>query len=188
MRAMSATTTLLSVEEYAELPDEEWRKWELSDGELVPRYGDEMGARVNHNDVRGVAEYRLRHYFLQNKLGRVLAEQDFRLAEGVVRRPDVAVILKANSHILDDNPPIVPGCPDIAIEVVSPSNRTEDTERKIGQLLSAGAAEVWLLYLALRKAVVRTKDGLREVSEQGALEAPDLLPGFRLPLAELFDE
>ena len=77
---------------------------------------------------------------------------------------------------------------DIAIEVVSPSNRTEDTERKIGQLLSAGAAEVWLLYLALRKAVVRTKDGLREVSEQGALEAPDLLPGFRLPLAELFDE
>ena len=110
---MSATTTLLSVEEYAELPDEEWRKWELSDGELVPRYGDEMGARVNHNDVRGVAEYRLRHYFLQNKLGRVLAEQDFRLAEGVVRRPDVAVILKANSHILDDNPPIVPGCPEV---------------------------------------------------------------------------
>lgn len=171
-----------------QLPDGEWQKWELSNGELVPRYGDEMGARVDRNSIRVEVTGELFNYLRANPLGRMLAEQDYRLTEGAVRRPDISIVLEANVGILADNPAVAPGAPDIAIEIVSPSNRFDDVELKISQLLDAGCRVVWVIQHALRRALI-CEPGFqrREVKIGGALEAPDLLPGFRLELRGLFE-
>ena len=84
---MSATETLLTVADYAGLPEEEWRKYELSQGELVPRYGEEMSARPSHNRVRDRVIVRLGNYLDSNPVGIAISEQGFRLSPEVVRRP-----------------------------------------------------------------------------------------------------
>ena len=177
----------VTVEDYAQLPDGEWQKWELSDGELVPRYGDDMGARPDHNSVRVVVTGELYAYLRSNPVGRLLGEQDYELLPGVVRRPDISLVLNANLDILDENPAIAPGAPDIAIEIVSPSNRFDDVERKISQLLESGCSVVWVIQHRLQRALVCEPGIHREVKIGGALEAPDVLPGFRLNMKDLFE-
>ncbi len=187
---MSATLAkeFVTVEEYAQLPDGEWQKWELSNGELVPRYGDEMGARTDHNSIRDEVRVDLGNYLRANPIGRAITEQDFQLADGVVRRPDCSVILRENLGLIADSPAIVPGPPDLAIEVVSPSNRAEDVELKINQLLESGCKLVWVIYRRLGRVVICEPQGRRrEVGVHAALEAPELLPGFRLELGKLFE-
>ncbi len=187
---MSATIAkeFVTVEEYAQLPDGEWQKWELSNGELVPRYGDEMAARFDHDWLRDEVRVELGIYLRANPIGRAVTEHDFRLAEGIVRRPDCSVILRENLHLIADSPPIVPGPPDLAIEFVSPSNRAEDVELKINQLLDSGCKLVWVIYHRLGRVVICELHGRRrEVGVDAALEAPELLPGFRLELEDLFE-
>ena len=184
---MSAvTSSLVTVEQYEQLPEEEWRKYELSEGELVPRYGDEMSARPSHNWIRDAIIASLFNYLRQNPVGRSYSEQDFQLSEGIVRRPDVAVILDHRLGILDNDPAVVPGAPDLAVEVISPSNRADDVEKKIRQLLRAGCKAVWVLFVDQQAALVCSDDGRFEKSIEDVLEAPDMLPGFQLELRELF--
>ncbi len=185
---MSATQTLLTVAEYNQLPEEEWPKYELSEGELVPRYGDEMSARLGHHRVRDKIMTRLNVFLETNGVGITVAEMDFRLAEDIVRRPDVSFVSNDRSYILDDDPTIVPGAPDLAIEVVSPSNRLDDMELKVDQLLNAGCQAVWLIHRATNKAFVCTPTARTLVRLDGLLEAAELLPGFKLPLSEILPQ
>jgi len=70
-----------------------------------------------------------------------------------VRGADVAVNTRES---VGPNPPegLFPGAPLVAVEVVSPSNKATDLERKVSQYLAAGAQEVWLVYPDSRKLYV----------------------------------
>lgn len=76
--------------------------------------------------------------------------------------------------------------PDLAIEVVSPNDVFTDVERKVVEYFDHGAREVWVVSPAEKRVYVYTsRDGVRIVSGSAELETP-LVPGWRLPLAELF--
>jgi Uma2 family endonuclease len=77
--------------------------------------------------------------------------------------------------------------PDLAVEVVSPSENAGDVREKVRDYLTAGTPLVWVVYPRTREVVVHTPDGLaRAYGEDGALEGFEALPGFACTVAEFF--
>jgi Uma2 family endonuclease len=108
----------------------------------------------------------------------------------VVRAPDLAFIQAA--HIPAEGLPesgFISGPPDLAIEILSPSDTFAASTEKAEDFLSAGAAEVWLVQPARRE--VRVLTGAPPTVSVRIFRAPqtlatELLPGFSLALERLF--
>ncbi len=105
-----------------------------------------------------------------------------------VRCPDVAFISRGrcpNGEIPDG---FVEGAPDLAVEIVSPSQSASELERKVREYLEAGSRLVWAIYPEERTARVWRADGTTEwVAGDAALSGEDVLPGFALPLADVLE-
>lgn len=104
-----------------------------------------------------------------------------------VRGPDVAVVL-ASRLSEGEIEGWWHGAPDVVVEVLSPSDTSTAIQQKTLEYLEAGARLVWIVDPAARTVMVFRSDGsarvLREVDE---LEGEDVLPGFSVPLAEVFE-
>jgi Uma2 family endonuclease len=79
-----------------------------------------------------------------------------------------------------------PGPPDLAVEVLSPDDRPSDIAAKIGDHLRAGAQAVWVLDPDAQTLTVHTREGSIRYARGEVLRAAPPLPGFELPLTELF--
>ena len=104
-----------------------------------------------------------------------------------VRAPDVAFV--ATGRLPGGRLPqgFVPGAPDLAVEVLSPNDNPLDLQQKVRDYLEAGSRLVWLIAPQARSATIYRPDGsARLVREPESLDGEDVLPGFTLPLAELF--
>ena len=105
------------------------------------------------------------------------------------RRPDVAFI-SAERWPLGEFPPRQAAwdvVPDLAIEVVSPSNRSRDDLRKLHEYFRAGVRLAWFVYPESTQVYVYESPlAARIVSISESLDGGDVLPGLRLPLAKLF--
>jgi Uma2 family endonuclease len=175
--------TLLSIEEYDALPEKEGVKYELNAGELIivaPL------PRLVHNRVRGRLSRRLATFVEEKGLGEVTSETDFNLSEGVVRIPDVAFIRADRERGIDPRKRIE-GAPDLAVEVVLPNDDPDDLVVKVQQYLHSGARAVWILYPEARMVYIYKPGERPEIREAGQnLDAPEILPGFSMPLTEIF--
>lgn len=174
-----ATGTLLSLEEFARLPDEPGKQ-ELSDGEviIVPP------PHAIHNKISLRLFRVLDVWMAAAGIGEVWHEAGFQLDAQTVRQPDVAVGI---GHRAVPATGWYRGAPDIAIEVLSPGNSAEDIELKISQYIAAGAKLVWIVSPKARQVRVCRADGTAVVlREPQSLNGEPLLPGFTLPLADLF--
>ncbi len=103
-----------------------------------------------------------------------------------VRGPDLYVIRLARlpGGNVSDGVLTVP--PDVAIEVVSPSDRWPAVVEKVGQFLKAGVAEVWVLNPEHRRLhLYRIDDEPTVLNADGTLHS-QVLPGFECPVAEFF--
>jgi Uma2 family endonuclease len=79
------------------------------------------------------------------------------------------------------------GAPDLAVEVVSPSDTASEIEQKVQDYLRSGTQRVWVVYPDSRRVQVYSPDGTsRGYREDAAIEDQDLLPGFSLSLGEIF--
>ena len=77
--------------------------------------------------------------------------------------------------------------PDLCVEVVSPTDRAAEVREKVAEYFRAGVRLVWVLYPGQQLAdVYETADRVRALGPAGALDGGPVLPGFTLPLAELF--
>ena len=76
--------------------------------------------------------------------------------------------------------------PDLAVEVVSPNNKTSDTHLKVMQLLNAGTRLVWLVYPETRTIEAHTSDGAVTLREHDTLSGGAVLPGFETPVSDIF--
>jgi Uma2 family endonuclease len=182
---MADTATVpMTSEQLLELPDDGWR-YELRRGELIRM--SPTGAV--HGDVTGELSARMRLYAREHRLGRVFgAETGFRLsaAPDTVRAPDVAFV---HTERLAGGVPegYFEGAPDIAVEVVSPSDRAADVREKVAEYLAAGSQLVWVVYPRLRGVSVFRADGSTgELTASDVLVGEDVLPGFRCPVNDLF--
>lgn len=177
---------LLTLEEYERLPDEDGYSLELAAGRLVrePRPGARHGVIVG--DL-----FRVLDSFVRERgLGRVVIETGFLLAEDLptVRGPDVAFI---SAERLPAGP--VPEgfwrlAPDLAVEVVSPSDSAAEIQEKVLQYLDAGTLAVWVVQPRTRTVEVWQPDAdVHVVREEETLDGGDVLPGWRMEMKNLFD-
>lgn len=174
---MSAKT-LISVEEFDRLEEEEFR-YELDEGELITM----TRPRARHVLIEGNLYFALRTYLERNPIGKVLgADILFVLGPATKRAPDVSVIMRP----IDPDQEIQ-GAPDIAAEILSPSNTKREMKRKLGQFFATGCKLAWIIDPKTRTVEVweSAAGASRTLRESESLETP-LLPGFSVPIAKLF--
>ena len=178
---MSATT-LLTVEQFEQLPQEDGVQYELKDGELVRM----ANAKFGHEQTKSEILSCLVPYVVQHRLGRVYAETAFELSASRVCAPDVAFL--SNEPVTKGDPEhIYRGAPDLAIEVVSESENALELRQNIQDYLDAGSQAVWAFYPKLRVIAVYDQAGVREFRGDGVLEAPEILPGFQAKVNQFFE-
>ncbi len=93
-------------------------------------------------------------------------------------QPDVAVISLERWKRIGSMSAPIPEPPDIAIEVVSPSESAFLLDQKVTAYLLAGVQEVWVLYHSTEHLFIHTADQVRRLDLEGTIETP-LLPGGR---------
>ena len=184
---MAVSDTLpevLTVEEFERLEDPPGYRLELVGGTLVrePQPGLVHGM-ITMNALRALDAHCREH-----RSGMVFVEAGYVLdPRGLVRRPDVSVLLAA--HLPEGELPegMSRRPPDLAIEVVSPGNTAADIEQKVGEYLTAGTTEVWILYPRTRTVVVHRGGGeALRLGEEDEMNGGDVLPGFRVSVRSLF--
>jgi Uma2 family endonuclease len=177
-----ATKTLLTVEQFDQIPAREGTLYELNEGELVTM----TEPMPRHNWVRDNIARLTGNFVEEHKLGKVFLETGYQLTPETVRIPDVSFVPADRMRGIDLDKRIQGG-PALAIEVVSPTDLAEDLTQKVKQYLAAGAKAVWVFYPKTREVQVFRADGSSFVRrEHQTLEEPDLLPGFSLDLASIF--
>lgn len=163
--------------------DDDWRH-DLIDGEdyaLPPTSGD-RGA------LGGRLFVRVANFVEQRRLGQVyLAETGFVLRRDpdTVLGPDIAFVRA--ERVPASAPGYVPLAPDLAVEIRSGSEHRALVERKVAAYLAADVRMVW--YVDPRRQSVAVYRPGREPVTLGigdVLDGADVLPEFRLPIAELF--
>ncbi len=126
----------------------------------------------------------------QHRLGFAVSEVTFRLlANRPQRKPDVAYISYDRwvPQPRTEDPPSWNVVPNLTVEVVSPSDTISDLEEKVRDYFDAGVKLVWVLNPTLRRIYVYDSfTQVRILQENEELNGGEVLPGFRLRVAELF--
>jgi Uma2 family endonuclease len=180
---MGAAKILLSAEEFDNYPFEEDKRYELDEGELI----EMTRPAYLHNRVLMKLLLALGKYFEGNLNGEVLLSENlYALSPSTRRSPDAAVILGDRRKQLA-GAKVISVIPDIAVEVLSPSETPAQIHRKLGQYFKAGVKEVWLVQPEDRTVEIWTGPKLPEQSLTGTDSITSaLLPGFTLTLTDLF--
>jgi Uma2 family endonuclease len=81
--------------------------------------------------------------------------------------------------------------PDLAVEVVSPNDKAPEIRKKVSDYLLYGTRLVWVVYPALKRVDVFDAANPGEahlVDENGVLDGGSVLPGFKLPVKDIFED
>ena len=183
---MAQARTLVTAEQF----------WDCYANKKLPRYDLVEGELVEtappggiHGGIVASLTTALGTYLRQNNLRRVVVETGYRIqrAPDTVRGPDVSFI--STERLPTGGLPrgFVDGPPDLAVEVVSPSDTANEVEAKVHDYLRAGTRRVWVVYYATSRVLAFFEDGsVRWYQEEDTLEDEEILPGFTLPISELF--
>ena len=170
-----AVATKLTWEEFEKLPDDGWHH-ELLEGEHIALPPPQ---RPHSQTARRV--FRL----LDSCKGReTYFEAGFRLGADSWVQPDVAV-LRAEQQ--QERGGYFEGPPELAVEIVSPSETATTLHRKIDRLLSAGAAEVWVLYPETGKLQV-FRGVTSETKHASDTITTPVLPDWNAKVASFFED
>ncbi len=184
----------VTLDEYLELLDDSG--YEVIDGELIPMTPQGLSS----SDVAHTLYDSLREFVVLGKLGRVRMEAAFALdvepKSGWVKGslvPDVAFVStekvrEQKEKHSQENVFRVP--PDLAVEVVSPTDGFSDMERKVKRYLSYGVPVVWLIDPQNRFVRVYSPDQPEghTLAESETLTGAPVLPGWSMQLSDLFAE
>lgn len=174
----------LTLEEFERVP-ELGARLELSRGLLVR----EPQPEARHGAVVVNVLRALDAVARDRQLGRVVVEAGFLLSETppTVRRPDAAFVSFGRwpAGSLPDG--FWPFAPDLAVEVVSPSNTAADMQEKVLQYLATGTQIVWVVHPRTRTVEVwRPGLAVQVLREDDLLEGEGALSGFGVLVQELF--
>ncbi|MBA3584908.1 MAG: Uma2 family endonuclease [Gemmatimonadetes bacterium] len=176
-------TEFLSMEDFERLPDDGWRR-ELVRGKVVR----EPPAGFRHSGT-GVRIASFLHRFVQeHALGEVVGpDAGFVLFDEppTLRAPDVGFV--AENRLTFDLERFAPLAPDLAVEIVSPTNTVSELHDKVMDYLNAGTRLVWVVDPRSRTVTVyRSRKEIRLMTEDEEIDGGTVLPGFRLRVSELF--
>ncbi len=181
---MAIARLVMTAEALARMPDDGHR-YELARGELIrmPPVGAQHGGTTV--DLVGP----LRTHVEQHRLGRVMVEVGYRLERDpdTVRAPDVSFL--AAARIPPTGLPVgfIDGAPDLAVEVVSPDDTAAEVEAKVQEYLGHGSRLVLVVHPRTMTVTAYLPDGsARVLRDRDMVEGGDVVPGFALPVRELF--
>jgi Uma2 family endonuclease len=182
----AATRRLLTAEEFMYEPPDDLRS-ELVAGEVVkePPPGPE------HEWLAGTVAYHLRRFLEEHRLGRVLGASGYVLKRGpdTVRGPDESFVSEERWSGKLDRRRYFEGAPDLAVEVASPEDSRPKLRQKAREYLAAGARLVWVVWPQRRTVDVHRPGSPPEtLTLSDTLDGGDVLPGFALPVARIFEE
>lgn len=173
----------MTLHELASLPDDSYRH-ELSVGLLVA----EPLPSHRHDRTRRRLERLLEAFVEAHRLGEVFGEAGYVLARepDTVRGPDLSFVSRERLSSFDDAR-FFSGAPDLAVEILSPSNRPAEMHAKVADYLAAGARVVWVVDLERRSVTTYRKLlAPRRLQSPGALDGEDVLPGLSIALDAIF--
>lgn len=157
---------------------------ELINGELV----EIMSTGFVHGVIAQEISYFVLDFAKKHNLGVVTAaETGFILGKKTYRGADSAFI--SNESLKKHGYPqgFFPTAPDIAIEVVSPNNTSEEMMEKTNLYLQNGSKLVWIIYPQTKVITVYRQNNIVSLlRENDVLEGEDVLPNFRMEVAKLF--
>ncbi len=177
---MASAAVKITVDEFLALPDIENLHRELVHGEIWEEHlgnADETHEIVKSNLIEALfaAAGRPRRF-------RVMCESSFRFGDAVLI-PDVSLLIESDPTRFGREG-VLSCIPDIAIEIVSSDSASRLME-KIALYRESAVSEIWVLYPRLSTIASYSKNTVRELRRADHLTSP-LLPGFALPLSELF--
>lgn len=133
----------------------------------------------------------LRTFVRTNRLGAVLdSSTGFWMQNRNCRAPDISFVSRPRLKELGfkrSTRRFFPGAPDLAVEILSPNNTRADIDARLKDFFESGTRVAWIVDLEAQRVGVCHSLTVRQlIGVGGFLEGEDLLPGFRYPIAELF--
>lgn len=180
---MAATERTMTAEQLLRSP-------ELGRCELVRGTLSTMPfAEFEHGVIAGEIGFAIQAHVRRHRLGVATAVGAGYLIESdpdTVRAPDAAFV-RAERIPAEKPKGFFPGAPDLAVEVLSPDDRASEVNDKVQQRLETGCRAVWVVDPKTRSvSVYRGPKDIEIVDLAGTLDGGDVLPGFTLPVAEIF--
>jgi Uma2 family endonuclease len=186
--AVHAPGKVWTEEELQALPSDNF-SYELIDDELVmsPK-NDSFHSRICMRLCLA-----LDSFVIAGRLGVTFgAEMGFWMKNRNCRAPDVSFVSRTRLIEIGFSPTarkFFPGAPDLAAEVLSPSNTRREMDAKLRDFFDSGTRLAWLIDPDARRVeVCRSPIQRTLVGSGGFLDGEDVLPGFRYPIANLFKE
>ena len=183
---MTVSTKPMTADEFFRLAGD-GKRYELVEGALF----ETSPAGTEHSMVAMTAGAMLFRFVRPRRLGEVFAaDTGFVLSSDpdTVRAPDAAFV--AADRMPADGVPAgyMRLAPDLAVEVVSPSDTASDLQSKVYAWLVAGCRLVWVVYPATRSVTIfRSRHDVRALSEEDILDGSPIFDAFNLEVRDLFD-
>ncbi len=187
---MSTTTRLITADELLVMPhrDENGNdcRLELIRGELKAM----SPSKPLHGIVCARVATELTNFVREHDLGVVVGAETGFIVErdpDTVLGVDAAFISHERFSTIEDLDKFAPFAPDLAAEVMSPSNTKREMEEKVALYFAAGARAVWVFNPKKKSvAVYASPTDVRVLGEHDTLDGGEVLPGFKLELSKLF--
>ena len=156
--------------------------YEYMKGELIPM----PAASWEHGLIGARVFLRLGVYVQESQLGEVVTpDTGFQVGERVLK-PDVAFL--STAHLPDDPSKACPVPPDLAVEVVSPSDAFRRVVEKAFAYLQAGTQMVWVIEPGSQTVTVyRSETDIKLLTRNDTLTGEDVVEGFSCQVAQLFE-
>jgi Uma2 family endonuclease len=180
---MSLTTKTVTAEELLAMSDHKWL--ELYEGELK----NVSPANARHGSVAVQIAALLQLFVKPRKLGAVMVEGGYILARNpdTVLGPDVSFVRQ--SRIPEEGLPekFFDGPPDLAVEIISPTNPRKELLAKLQNYLDAGTPLAWLVEANAQTVdVFRPRLAVQRLKRTDQITGEDVIPAFSVTVSEFF--
>jgi len=159
-----------------------YESYEYIKGELVPMPSPTM----EHGGISSNIVILLGNYVRQHQLGKIYtAETTFRIVESG-RKPDVAFVSK--ERIPENERQASPLPPDLAVEVVSPTDTVYGVLEKVLEYLEAGTKMVWVIEPIFKTVTVyRSPADIKLLTQNDILTGEEVVKDFQCAVSEIFE-
>jgi len=184
---MSTELQLMTADELLVMPDDGFR-YELIKGELIRK---PLRGHIQGRLSISVAAPLFQHVSANN-LGIVYAAgTGFLICQNpdTVRAPDVAFVTRQRAEQIRDTEGYWVGTPDLVVEVVSSADTFGYLEDKVAEWIEAGTRAVWVVSPTMHTVTIyRSLQKIEVLTKNDTLDGGDVVPGFQIPVADIFAE
>lgn len=156
--------------------------YEYVKGALIPM----APPTLEHGGISMNLSFLLSLHIRENQLGRLYpADTDFKLGDRVVK-PDIAYL--STARLPENERQASPVAPDLAVEVLSPTDIQYRVLEKAFAYLNAGTRLVWIIEpVGQTVTVYRSKTDIKTLTYEDTLTGEDVVEGFSCQVAEIFE-